>query len=896
MSECSLCGLPTPDPPVTDETVEGSFCCRGCLHVTRTLGDVDQARERLSDRADERVDRDRADERVLDADRARQEAVEPVDEEGLETAFLSVEGMHCATCELFLESRAGDHDAVSEAAASYPAGLLKVAYDPTAIDTEALPGLVDGLGYRVRGVDGSESSARDEAGAGDNRSDESDAARAAPDVGAGESSGRLLVGGFFGMMVMCWYLLFLYPSYLGFETQLMDVGGIAGRYLLWNVWAMASVVLGYTGMPLLRGAYVSLRTGLPNMDLLVALAAVTAYVYSTLVLLLGGTEVYFDVAIVIVLAVTIGGAYEDRIRRRAAATLTGLTEERASVARRRTDEGVEEVAVDALEPSDEVLVKAGERIPVDGTVREGSAAVDESLLTGESLPVRRDPGDDAIGGALVAEGGLVVDVDPGAESTADRLVELLWNAQTARSGTQRIVDRLAALFVPAVVVLALGAAVWHAFGGAGLTRTLLIGLSVLVVSCPCALGLATPLAISAGVRSALEDGVVVTDGSAFERASDVETVAFDKTGTLTTGSMQLLDHRGDADVLQRAAALEQFADHPIAVAVVDAAADEAAAAADTAAGDAADGDTPVEGETATASDELEVTDVTQYPGSGIGGVVGGAETLVGKRSLFTERGWTVPESYADRYAAARESGTVPALVGWGGAVRGVLVAGDEPRPEWESVVEDLAADRRVVVISGDDRRAAERFRAHPAVDEVFAGVPPAAKAQIVERLQADGPVAMVGDGSNDAPALATADLGISLERGTRLAADAADAVVTTDDLGAVARTFEVLDATRRRIRQNLGWALCYNAVAIPLAVTGLLNPLFAAVAMAVSSLLVVGNSARKLGGSDGKPDGLETSEEDGSGATADGDPESEPAVDAGSRVRDRGAGGTTAHQ
>jgi Cu2+-exporting ATPase len=819
MTDCSLCGLPTADSPVTDPAVEGEFCCQGCLHVSRTLDEVESVdtRSELADAV--------ADEQSAAAD------AEATDVDG-ETVFLPIEGMHCATCELFLESRATDHEAVLAAAASYPAGLLKVVYDPEQIDRDQLPGIVDGLGYRVdepRGSGPTSGSTESEVAGGASDETASDDSEYADHVDtstrADATTGRLLVGAFFGMMAMCWYALFLYPDYLGLEFQLFELSGVAGQYLLWNLWLSASIVLGYTGAPLLRGAYVSLRTGLPNMDLLVALAAVTAHGYSTLVLLLGGTEVYFDVTIVIILAVTIGSAYEDRIRRRAAATLTGLTEERANVARRRTDNGVEQVPIEELDPDDRIVVREGERIPVDGTVVEGTGAVDESLVTGESVPVRREEGDPAVGGALVGEGGLVIAVDRGIESTADRLVELLWDVQTTRAGTQRLADRLAAVFVPLVFVLAALAASWHFFGGAGPTRTLLIGLSVLVVSCPCALGLATPLAISSGVRTALRDGVVITDGSAFERAPAIETVAFDKTGTLTTGSMRLLDYEGEPAALQRAAAVEQFADHPIATAVVEAA-----------------GDAP-----ADSSTTGPVTDVTRYPGAGIGGQVDDRTVVVGRQSLFTERDWTVPDAYAERYAQARQNGAAPALVGWDGAVHGVLVAGDEPRPGWESVVSDLATDRRVVVISGDTQRAADRFRDHPAIDEVFAGVPPEAKAEIVERLQADGPVAMVGDGSNDAPALATADLGLSLERGTRLAADAADAVVTTDDLQAVPRTFELLDATRDRIRQNLGWALCYNAVAIPLAITGLLNPLFAAVAMAVSSLLVVVNSTRQLG-------------------------------------------------
>jgi Cu2+-exporting ATPase len=276
------------------------------------------------------------------------------------------------------------------------------------------------------------------------------------------------------------------------------------------------------------------------------------------------------------------------------------------------------------------------------------------------------------------------------------------------------------------------------------------------------------------------------------------------------------------DALKRAAAVEALSDHPIARAVVDAA----------------------------PPTDTVVTEFQNHPGRGVSGRVEGTSILVGRPALFNERGWAIPARLRERCDRARERGDVPSLVGWDGAARDVVVTGDEPRPEWEHVVSELAAARRVVVITGDDERAAARFRDHPAVDETFAGVPPAAKAEVVERLRETGTVAMVGDGSNDAPALAAADIGIAIER-TALSADAADAVVTGESLAAVPRAFTVTAATNRRIRQNLGWALCYNAIAVPLAVLGLLNPLFAAVAMAASSLLVVGNSLRSVGETDG---------------------------------------------
>jgi Cu2+-exporting ATPase len=775
--ECTLCGLPTPDPPVTAADVEGEFCCRGCLEVSRTL--------------DEPVEADAA------GARESLETGPAAAEVAGEEAFLEVEGMHCATCESFLEATATEHDGVRAASASYPSGMIKLTYDPDAVDADELPSVVDGLGYRARAVDSE----------------------------AGETGEnyvpRLLVGGFFGMMTMVWYLLFLYPVYVGVDPSnlLLDLSGPAGEYLLANVWLMATIVLGYTGYPIFRGAYVSLRAGHPNMDLLVALAAGTAYLYSTIVTLLGGVEVYHDVAVVIVVVVTLGDYYQNRITRQAAGRLSELTRERVDEARRRTaDGGTETVPVEELVPGDRILVRPGERVPVDGEVVAGSAAVDQSLITGESLPVRHDEGDAVVGGAIVTDGALTIAVADDARSTLDRLVGLLWDIQSSRPGAQRLADRIAAVFVPLVVLLAVVATGAHLLIGATLAGALLTGLAVLVVSCPCALGLATPLAIAGGVRTALRRGIVVTDESTFERAPETDIVAFDKTGTLTTGRMALLERIGDDDALARAAAVEQRSEHPIARAVTDAAGPPDAA----------------------------VSEFETHPGRGVSARVDGDRVVVGRAALLEERDWSIPEALRDRARRARDDGRIPAFVGWDGEARGLLVVGDRPREHWDAVVDTLAADRRIVVLTGDSEAATERFRDHPGIDDVFAGVPPEAKAEVVRKLRADGTTAMVGDGSNDAPALADADVGIAMESGTALAADAADAVITTDDLAAVPAVFDLTVATNRRIRENLGWAFLYNAVAVPLAVVGLITPLLAAIAMATSSLLVVANSSRSL--------------------------------------------------
>ena len=779
MATCTLCDLPTPDPPITDKAVEGAFCCRGCLEVQRRLGDAD----------------------VDDAGEARAvlETAASAETESGETTFLTVDGMHCATCEVFLESVALDHEGIQAAEASYPSGTVKVTYDPGRVDVSTLPDLLTRAGYTARPVDA------------DGRE-------------TIESVGRLVIGGFFAMMTMLWYILFLYPAYLGADpaSLLLDVSGDAGTYLIGYIWVMSTVVLGYTGYPILRGAYVSLRAGQPNMDLLVTLAAVTAYGYSSAVVLVGGTEVYFDIAVVVVMAVSIGNHYETRVKSRATDRLAALTEERVDSARRRSNGEIETVPIENVQPGDELVVRPGERVPIDGSIIEGTAAMDESLITGESIPVERSPGDIVAGGTMVTDGAVVIEVTEEATSTIDRLVSLLWEIKSTTPGAQRLADRLAAIFVPLVIVIATLATGWAVLSGTALTTAILTGLAVLVVSCPCALGLATPLAVASSVNHALKEGIVITDGSVFERATETEVVAFDKTGTLTTGQMGIKAVVTDGDIdetelLRRAAAVEQFSEHPIGQAIAEA---------------------------TTAGSEGSAFE--RLPGRGVRGRFDGQEVLVGNRTLFEERGWTIAEGLDHRAATAEEGGTVPSFVGWDERARGMVIVGDEPRPGWEQVVDELAADRSVVVVTGDTNEAADRYRTHPGIEAVFAGVPPEGKTAVIERLRNRGTVAMVGDGMNDAPALAVADVGIALESGTALAAEAADAVITSDSLEAVPRVFTLTRAARGRIRQNLGWAFLYNAIAIPLAAIGMINPLFAAIAMALSSLVVVGNSSRSL--------------------------------------------------
>lgn len=382
------------------------------------------------------------------------------------------------------------------------------------------------------------------------------------------------------------------------------------------------------------------------------------------------------------------------------------------------------------------------------------------------------------------------------------------------------------------------------------------GLTVLIVSCPCALGLATPLAVAAGLRDALDRSIVVFDETVFERLRSADTVVFDKTGTLTTGDMRVLEAEIPDRLLRQAAALEERSAHPvgeaIAAASTDVGVDGSAADIEIADGGSLADDEPasIDPETAPPTQNTrQDSEVESFQSHtrGVTGEVDGVAVAVGHPKLFESRGWDVPDRLTDRAETAHSDGHVAVLAGREGTAEGVVVVGDELRDGWEQTLSALQADDvEVIVLTGDDAEAAARFRRHDAISSVFAGVPPEGKAETVNRLKQSGQTVMVGDGTNDAPALAAADLGVALGGGTAMAADAADAAIIDDNLESVETVFELSRAAGSRVRGNIAWAFCYNIVAIPLAITGLLNPLFAAVAMAGSSLLVTLNSTRKL--------------------------------------------------
>lgn len=811
---CVLCGLSLAGVDVTNDDGD-AFCCTGCRDVDAALGGLESV-----DGADLRA---RA---TTDAEPIRDDEGPPADSK---RTFLQIGGMHCTTCEAFIESVAEETEGVDDAAASYVTEVVRVDYDPDQLTEDDLTERLSVAGYTA------------------SRNDDPSAKQEADEL----IFWRLAAGAMLGMWVMLPYIVLVYPVHFAFlyPARMREIfrgmlTSTSAQYFFMVQMFFTGLILFVTGGPLLRRAYVSLKARSPNMDLLVVLAAVSAYLYSTVSFLLGRLDVYYDVTVAIVIVVTAGTYYESSIKHKATEKLSELTTTQVEQARRYEGDDTTTVAVDDLDPGDRVLVRAGERIPVDGVIEDGDCTVDEAIVTGESLPITKHAGDEVVGGSVLTDGATVIEVGESATSSIDRITNLVWNLQSANHGVQKLADRLAVIFVPGVIALSVLAGAAYFALSTEITTAVLVSLTVLLVSCPCALGLATPLAVASGIREALEHGIVVFDGTVFERLRSVDVVAFDKTGTLTTGELTVLEADAPPDLLDAAAALERRSSHPVAEAIV--AAFGGSPPDQKSDGVRADGGPVGDAKKGASSEPIEIADFRSRA-TGVEGVVDGDDVIVGHPDLFRERGWSVPATIEQRVAEARTRGTLPVVVGRNGTAEGVIVTGDEPREDWEDVVAGLVERGiEVVVLTGDEEDATEGFRRHPGIDRVFAGVPPEAKAETVRRLGTDRRVAMIGDGTNDAPALATADLGISLGSGTALAVDAADVAIVDDDLGTIEEVFDLSVAAGRRVKQNIGWAFGYNAIAIPLALLGFLNPLFATVAMATSSLLVVTNSSREL--------------------------------------------------
>ena len=759
-----------------------------------------------------------------------------IDATDLRRVELEIEGMTCASCAARIEKKLGRMDGV-QASVNYATERATVLHEP-AVSTEDLIATVEATGYHARPhVDPASTAAgsEDEDGFGERSDDSVDSLRQ-----------RVLVT-----------LVLTVPV-----LAMSMIPALQFRNWQWLSFAMAAPVVLWGAWPFHRATLLNLRHGAATMDTLISIGTLAAFGWSVRALFWGeagmpgmkmpftlevsrgggADELYLEVAAAVTLFILAGRWFEARAKQRSGSALRALLDLGAKdVAVLRADPGTGSdrevrIPVRDLQVGERFLVRPGEKIATDGVVVEGSSAVDASLLTGESVPVEVGVGDQVTGATVNVGGRLVVRAERVGDDTAlAQIARLVTQAQSGKAPVQRLADRVSAVFVPAVILLAIGTLVYWLVAGESTTTAFTAAVAVLIIACPCALGLATPTALLVGTGRGAQLGVLIKGPEMLESTRTVDTIVLDKTGTVTTGEMQLVDvftaaGAGDESaerLLQVVAALESGSEHPIAQAIVTGAA--ARGAADPLA--------------------VQVEGFRNHEGLGVTGTVDGHAVAVGRRTFVQAQAGDsldVDAELLERAADAEAEGRTPVFASVDGRLALVAVVADTPRPTSRAAVAEM---RRLgltpVLLTGDNERAARAVAAQVGIDEVIAEVLPAEKVEAVSRLQEQGRVvAMVGDGVNDAAALAQADLGIAMGTGADVAIEASDLTLVRTDLAAAVDAVRLSRRTLATIKGNLFWAFAYNVAALPLAAAGLLNPLIAGLAMALSSVFVVTNSLR----------------------------------------------------
>ena len=728
--------------------------------------------------------------------------------------------MTCAACAAHVEKAAGAVDGVNSAAVNLMLGTLVCSYDRDKASPQAIIAAVEAAGYGAAPADDAKRDIRREQDA------------------AAKAMGRRLL----------WSAVCLVPL---FYLSMGHMLGLPVPAFMHRQPLLAAAVQLALCLPilLLNRAYFTvgfsrLFKGSPNMDSLVALGAAAGLAYSLIEMgllcagqLAGMPDLYFESAGMILTLVTVGKYLEERSKGKTTGAITALlalAPETAVVRRNGTEVTV---AADQIRAGETVIIRQGGRIPVDGTVTKGSGAVDESALTGESMPVEKTPGSSAVSATVLTSGYLELTADRvGADTTLSQIVQLMEQAASSKAPISRLADKISAVFVPVVISIAVLAAVlWATVGGMGIRFCLSIGIAVLVISCPCALGLATPVAITVATGKAAERGILIKSAASLELLGRVDTVVLDKTGTVTAGTPQVTDVLcvpgvTEEELLCAAASLEKPSGHPLADAIVQ--------------------------EAARRSIPLcAVSDFNAVPGGGVQAVLDGKTLYAGNDRYMTliGAGTAALRAAAEALAAA---GKTPLYFAEEQQLLGVVAVADVVKPDSAAAIAALRrSGREVVLLTGDDRRTAEAIARQVGVERVIAQVLPQDKARCVKELQKDGRlVAMVGDGVNDAPALVTADVGLAIGAGTDVAIESADVVLMHNSLMDIVDAAALSRATLRNIRQNLFWAFFYNAIGIPVAAGVLypalqltLDPMLAAAAMSLSSVCVVSNALRLRG-------------------------------------------------
>ena len=732
---------------------------------------------------------------------------------------LPVQGMTCSSCANRVEKKLNQLEGV-DASVNFATERASVAYDAGAVDTAELLGAVEAAGY----------SATLPPERGNGTSGEAEAPKES-DVELRLARRRFLVAALLSAPIL---LLSMIPP-LQFD------------YWQWLSLQLATPVVLWAGWPFHRAAWQNLKHGAASMDTLISLGTLAAWGWSVIALFFlgagepgmtmgfqlipeqgaGSEAIYFEVAAAVTTFILAGRYFEGRAKRRAGAALEALFELGAKNVYVLDDGGERSIPIDELETGQIFLVRPGEKIATDGIITEGTSAVDGSLLTGESVPVEVGPGDEVTGAAINVGGRLLVKATRvGADTALAQIARLVTEAQSGKAEVQRLADRVSGVFVPIVIAIATATLGFWLAAGVSNTYAFTAAVAVLIIACPCALGLATPTALLVGTGRGAQLGLLIKGPEVLESTKRVDTIVLDKTGTVTTGKMSLAavttaPSVQESEILRIIGALEAPSEHPVGRAIADAAQERVGSLS-------------------------RPEQFKNREGLGVEGVVEGRFAVAGRASLLSEAGFSVPPDLLRAMSEAEHEGKTAIAAGWDGEAKAILVVADSIKstsPEALGQLRELGL--RPILLSGDNRKTAESVAAAVGIDEVIAEVLPSEKAAVVKRLQNEGrTVAMVGDGVNDAPALAQADLGLAIGTGTDVAIEASDLTLVSGDLRAAADAIRLARRTLKTIKGNLFWAFAYNVAAIPLAAAGYLNPIVAGAAMAFSSVFVVSNSLR----------------------------------------------------
>ncbi|MBX7054917.1 MAG: cation-translocating P-type ATPase [Pyrinomonadaceae bacterium] len=825
VEKCSLCGLGVGRDPFSQHFGDADcvFCCIGCLNVYTILYESGVIASGADIRENEVFRQSLALGIISNPAETREERPIPADAPTSE-ALLHVSGMWCSACSWLIEHSLKKEYGVVSAEAFFASDLVKITYCPQYLPPERITNRIEQLGYKASVYDpDSESSATEKR----------------------DLVLRIGVAGFLWLNIMTLSV----PLYVGYFQEIAPSVRSLFPFILM---IMAAPVIFYSARPILNLAWTGLLNRTIRMETLLATGILAAYLYSSIQAFRGETLVYFDTAAAIVTLVLLGKLMEKGAKERTTRAISMLYRLMPKKVRLLTDNIERFVSIDALGEGDVFVVKAGERIPADGVVVVGESHADESLLTGESTPIGKAVGSLVVSGSLNVGNVLQVRATKvGSDTTLAQIISLVEHAISSRSGLERTVDKVSRFFVPSVIFAAAAAfAVCFGFGFTTLDEAMMRAITILVIACPCALGLATPLAITAAVGSASRNGILISDSSILEKTRRVDVVVFDKTGTITEGRFDLVDivlaarsnerlaaaagipgstivggegvrAEFERDHLPAISSIERYSEHPLGTAVSQYA--EAKMA-----------------NVGTASD-IEV-----IKGMGITGKSDGEQVFVGNSAILDRLGLQADEEIERTVNVWQADGRTVAYFGKSGKVSGALAFGDAIKPEAAATIRRLTElNITSMILSGDSVATTRSVADSVGAVKYRAEALPADKTAVIERLQAEGSsVAMVGDGINDAPALAQADIGIAMGSGTDIAMKAADIVLAGGSLNKLLMIFNLSNKTWTVVRQNLFWAFFYNTLGMTLAVTGILNPIMAAGAMLLSSLSVIGNSMR----------------------------------------------------